>query len=56
MTNPFNVSSSRNPRNKTGLGLGLYIANAITIGFGGALEAVRVGDDACFTIVLNDLP
>jgi len=55
MTNPFNVSSSRNPRNKTGLGLGLYIANAIAIGFGGALEADHISDDARFTIVLNNL-
>jgi len=56
MTSPFNVSSSRNPRNKTGLGLGLYIANAIAVGLGGALEVDRIGDDARFTIVLNDDP
>ena len=54
MTSPFNVTSSRNPRNKTGLGLGLYIANAITLGLGGALEVDRISDDARFTIVLND--
>jgi chemotaxis family two-component system sensor kinase Cph1 len=54
MTRPFNVSSSRNARNAAGLGLGLYIANAIAIGLGGALEADRIGDDARFTIVLND--
>ena len=54
MTSPFNVSSSRNPRNKTGLGLGLYIANAIAVGLGGALKADRISDDARFTIVLND--
>jgi len=56
MTTPFNVSSSRNSRNKTGLGLGLYIANAIAVGFGGALEVNRIGDDARFTIVLNETP
>jgi two-component system, chemotaxis family, sensor kinase Cph1 len=56
MTSPFIVSSSRNPRNKTGLGLGLYIANAIAVGLGGALEVDRIGDDARFTIVLNDDP
>jgi light-regulated signal transduction histidine kinase (bacteriophytochrome) len=56
MTSPFNVSSSRNPRNKTGLGLGLYIANAIVVGLGGALEVDRMSDDARFTIVLNDNP
>lgn len=54
MTSPFNVLSSRNPRNKAGLGLGLYIANAIAIGLGGALEVDRVSDNARFTIVLND--
>ena len=54
MTSPFNVSSSRNPRNKTGLGLGLYIANAIAMGLGGALEADRIDDDARFVIVLSD--
>jgi chemotaxis family two-component system sensor kinase Cph1 len=54
MTSPFNVSSSRNPRNKTGLGLGLYIANAIAVGLGGALAVDRISDDAQFTIVLND--
>ena len=54
MTRPFNVSSSRNPRNKTRLGLGLYIANAIAVGLGGALEVDRISDDARFTIVLND--
>jgi C4-dicarboxylate-specific signal transduction histidine kinase len=56
MASPFNVSSSRNPRNKTGLGLGLYIANAIAVGLGGALEVDRMSDDARFTIVLNDNP
>ena len=56
MTSPFNVSSSRNPRNKTGLGLGLYIANAIAVGLGGTLEVDRISDDARFTIVLNDNP
>ena len=56
MTSPFNVSSSRNPRNKTGLGLGLYIANAIAVGLGGALEVDRVIDYARFTIVLNNNP
>jgi two-component system, chemotaxis family, sensor kinase Cph1 len=56
MTSPFNVSSSRNSRNKTGLGLGLYIANAIAVGLGGALEVDRITDDARFTIVLNDNP
>lgn len=54
MTSPFNVSSSRNPRNKAGLGLGLYIANAIATGLGGALEVDRINDDARFVIVLND--
>jgi chemotaxis family two-component system sensor kinase Cph1 len=54
MTSPFNVSSSRNARNKAGLGLGLYIAKAIAKGLGGALKADRVDDDARFTIVLND--
>jgi len=54
MTSPFNVASSRNPRNKTGLGLGLYIANAIAVGLGGTPEVDRVSDDARFTIVLND--
>jgi chemotaxis family two-component system sensor kinase Cph1 len=56
MTQPFNVSSSRNSRNKTGLGLGLYIANAIAVGLGGALEVDRISDDARFTIVLNNNP
>jgi light-regulated signal transduction histidine kinase (bacteriophytochrome) len=52
MTSPFNVLSSRNARNKAGLGLGLYIANAITVGLGGTLHADRISDDARFTIVL----
>jgi chemotaxis family two-component system sensor kinase Cph1 len=53
MTSPFNAASSRNPRNKAGLGLGLYIANAIVGGHGGVLDGGRIGEDACFTIVLN---
>jgi two-component system, chemotaxis family, sensor kinase Cph1 len=52
MASPFNGSSSKNPRNKTGLGLGLYIAKAIAVGFGGTLDVARIGDDARFTIVL----
>jgi two-component system, chemotaxis family, sensor kinase Cph1 len=56
MTRPFNVASSRNSRNATGLGLGLYIANAIVAGLGGTLEVDRIGDDARFTIVLDDSP
>jgi two-component system, chemotaxis family, sensor kinase Cph1 len=56
MTSPFNVSSSRNSRNKTGLGLGLYIAHPIAVGLGGALEVDRISDHAQFTIVLNDNP
>jgi hypothetical protein len=51
---PFIGSSSRNARNRGGLGLGLYIANAIVVGFGGTLEGDRIGDDAQFTIVLNE--
>jgi len=54
MTGLFNVSSSRNPRNNAGLGLGLYIANAVAVGLGGALEVDRISDSARFTIVLND--
>jgi light-regulated signal transduction histidine kinase (bacteriophytochrome) len=54
MTSPFNTASSRNPRNKTGLGLGLYITHAIIAGHGGALECESVQDDVRFTIVLND--
>jgi two-component system, chemotaxis family, sensor kinase Cph1 len=56
MTILFNVSSSRNLRNKTGLGLGLYIANAIALGLGGTLEVDRIDDNARFTIVLNGNP
>ncbi|WP_144113273.1 GAF domain-containing protein [Paraburkholderia sp. BCC1886] len=53
MTLPLNAASARNLRNKAGLGLGLYIANAITSGLGGTLEVERVGEEARFAIVLN---
>jgi light-regulated signal transduction histidine kinase (bacteriophytochrome) len=52
MTSEFKASSTGNPRNKAGLGLGLYIANAIAVGHGGALESRLVDRDVQFTIVL----
>jgi light-regulated signal transduction histidine kinase (bacteriophytochrome) len=55
MTAPFKASSMNNPNNKTGLGLGLYIANAIVIGHGGILESRALDGAAQFTIVLNNV-
>jgi chemotaxis family two-component system sensor kinase Cph1 len=54
MTSPFNAASSRKPKNVGGLGLGLYIANAIISGHGGRLESSCEGDVVCFTVILNE--
>jgi chemotaxis family two-component system sensor kinase Cph1 len=53
MTTPLKAKASVNIRNKSGLGLGLYIANAIIEGHCGELKPERVGDDVRFTIILN---
>jgi light-regulated signal transduction histidine kinase (bacteriophytochrome) len=53
MTSPLKAGASVNARNKTGLGLGLYIANAIIEGHQGGLKSERAGNDVRFTIVLD---
>lgn len=53
MTSPLKARTSVNARNKTGLGLGLYIANAIIDGHLGQLKSERVGNDVRFTIIFN---
>jgi chemotaxis family two-component system sensor kinase Cph1 len=54
MTTPFLAASTKNVLNKGGLGLGLYIANAIVIGHGGSLECECTEEEVVFTIVLNE--
>ena len=56
MASPRRATSSVNARNKSGLGLGLYIANAIVVGHGGRLESAALSNDVCFTIVLKREP
>jgi chemotaxis family two-component system sensor kinase Cph1 len=53
MAAPLKARTPINARNKTGLGLGLYIANAIVNGHQGQLKSERVGNDVRFTIILN---
>jgi chemotaxis family two-component system sensor kinase Cph1 len=53
MSNEFKASSTANPRNRAGLGLGLYIANAIALGHGGSLESKLVDGAVQFAILLN---
>ena len=53
MTKPYHASSTANALNKDGLGLGLYIANAIVVGHGGTLECECNEEHAVFTVVLN---
>jgi two-component system, chemotaxis family, sensor kinase Cph1 len=53
MTSPMKAKISVNVRNKTGLGLGLYIANAIIAGHRGELKSECLQNDARFTIVLK---
>jgi two-component system, chemotaxis family, sensor kinase Cph1 len=53
MTSPLKAKTSVNVRNKTGLGLGLYIANAIIVGHDGELKSERMESDVRFTIVLR---
>jgi light-regulated signal transduction histidine kinase (bacteriophytochrome) len=55
MTSPLKPSSAVNARNKTGLGLGLYIANAIVGGHGGELKSQCVSGEVTFSIVLNSV-
>jgi light-regulated signal transduction histidine kinase (bacteriophytochrome) len=56
MTKPFHAASTTNVLNQGGLGLGLYIANAIVIGHGGTLECECTEQHAIFTVVLNATP
>jgi chemotaxis family two-component system sensor kinase Cph1 len=53
MIRPLKAKASVNVRNKTGLGLGLYIANAIIEGHHGELKSERANNDVRFTIVLK---
>jgi chemotaxis family two-component system sensor kinase Cph1 len=53
MTSPLKAKASVNVRNRTGLGLGLYIANAIVVGHDGELKSERMESDVRFTIVLS---
>jgi two-component system, chemotaxis family, sensor kinase Cph1 len=52
LVDPFKSGSLSNPNNKGGLGLGLYIANAIIKGHGATLDATFTDNEACFTIVI----
>jgi light-regulated signal transduction histidine kinase (bacteriophytochrome) len=52
MFNPFKRSSLDNARNRSGLGLGLYITHQIALGHGGALEYRHIEPEVVFTLVL----
>lgn len=55
MTSQLKKTLLDNPRNKQGLGLGLYIANAIIAGHGGSLACECVDQNVTFRITLADL-
>jgi light-regulated signal transduction histidine kinase (bacteriophytochrome) len=48
---PFKRSSMGNPRNRRGLGLGLYIAREVVIGHGGSLEYTWAEPYVVFTAI-----
>lgn len=52
LVDPFKSGALANPNNKGGMGLGLYIANAIVRGHGASLDAVFTDNEACFTVTL----
>jgi signal transduction histidine kinase len=52
MFNPFKRSSLDNARNRSGLGLGLYITHQISAGHGGSLAYHYVEPEVVFTMVL----
>ncbi len=52
LVDPFKSGSLANPNNKGGMGLGLYIANAIIKGHGATLGATFTESEACFTVTL----
>jgi chemotaxis family two-component system sensor kinase Cph1 len=52
LVDPFKSGSLANPNNKGGMGLGLYIANAIIKGHGATLGASFTEHEACFTLTL----
>jgi light-regulated signal transduction histidine kinase (bacteriophytochrome) len=52
LVDPFKSGALASPNNKGGMGLGLYIANAIIRGHGATLDAVFTDNEACFTVTL----
>jgi light-regulated signal transduction histidine kinase (bacteriophytochrome) len=52
MFNPFKRTSIGNPRNRSGLGLGLYISHQISIGHGGSLTYNYLSPEVVFTLTL----
>ncbi|MGI4813736.1 MAG: GAF domain-containing protein [Janthinobacterium lividum] len=52
LVDPFKSASFNNANNRTGLGLGLYIANAIIVGHGARLSAEFDANEARFTVTL----
>ncbi|WP_375507411.1 GAF domain-containing protein [uncultured Caballeronia sp.] len=52
LVDPFKSGALASPNNKGGMGLGLYIANAIVRGHGATLDAVFTDNEACFTVTI----
>ncbi len=53
---PFKSSSLHNPRNRTGMGLGLYIAHQVAIGHSGSIEYVPGDGTVSFVVSLPSGP
>ena len=53
---PFKNSSLHNPRNRTGMGLGLYIAHQVAIGHSGTIDYVPGEGTVSFVVSLPGAP
>ena len=56
MFNPFKRTSLHNPTNRTGLGIGLYIAHQIVTGHGGSIAYAYEAPHVVFTVELPAAP